>query len=573
MTGDASASRRRHAGLRTVLRYFFAQQRLRLWLGMLMAALTLLGGLALLGVAGWFITASAIAGLSAATAAAFNYFGPSSFIRFLAIERTVARYGERLVTHDATLSVLAALRERLFRGWAQPQAARRLLAQPARLLFRLTSDIDALDSLYLRVLVPAAAALFAVVAAGLALSWLSPWLGLALMAWLLVVGLGVPWWVGWRARQAARLAAYAVEALRARTIDLVAGQVELLMAGRLPAQAAALLHADAVSARADAAKLRLETRVTLAHGVATAVALAGTLLAGAALFRSAAIGAPMAAFAMLVVLAAFEPFTALRRGAVEFGRTLLAVDRVAPRIDGRTGAPAAAAAAAPPAGEVVHLAGVTYTYPGAGAAALAGVDLDLRTGERVALVGASGAGKSTLLALVAGEIVPQGGRIEVARHCMLTQRTELFQDSVRGNLLLADPQAGDEALWQALDDAGLGDTVRAMAGGLDARLGEGGLGLSGGQARRLALARLLLRKAPLWLLDEPTEGLDGATAADVLARLGRRGQGQAMLVATHLRREADLADMLVVVADGRLQARHRRGEAGFGTVLASLRAG
>lgn len=558
-------------GLRVVLRYFFGQQRLRLWLGMALAALTLLGGLALLGVAGWFITASAIAGVSAATAAVFNYFGPSSFIRFLAIERTAARYGERLVTHDATLSVLAALRERLFRGWARPQAARRLLAQPARLLFRLTADIDALDSLYLRVLVPAAAALFALVAAGLALAWLSPWLGLALMSWLLLVGVGVPWWMGWRARQAARLSAYAMEALRARSVDLVAGQVELMLAGRLSAQDAAVLRADAVSARAERAKLRLETRVTLAHGIATAVALAGCLLAAAALVRQATIGAPMAAFAMLVVLAAFEPFTALRRGAVEYGRTLLAARRLAPRI--AAGAePDEPAPAVLPEGRVAYLHGVTYTYPEAGAAALAGVDLVLQPGQRVALVGASGAGKSTLLALLAGELVPQGGVLQVARHSMLTQRTELFQDSLRGNLLLADPQADDAALWRVLEEAGLAETVRAMPGQLDARLGEGGLGLSGGQARRLALARLLLRQAPLWLLDEPTEGLDGPTAADVLARLGRPGQGQALLVATHLRREAELADTLIVVADGRLQPPCRRGEPGFETILQRLRA-
>ncbi len=564
---------RRAASLLRVLRYFFAEQRGKLWLGMLMAALTVLGGLALLGAAGWFITASAIAGLSAATAAAFNYFAPSTLIRFLAIERTAARYGERLVTHDATLSVLAAMREKLFRGWARPQAARRLLARPARLLFRLTSDIDALDSLYLRVLVPAAAAMFAVLATGVGLAWISPWLGLAVTAWLLVVGVGMPWIVAWRARQAARLAAYSVEALRSRTIDLVAGQVELLMAGRLPAQCAAVLRADAASARADTGKQRLETQVTLAHGIATAVALAGTLLAGATLVESGRVGAPLAAFALLVVLAAFEPFTALRRGAVESGRTLLAAERIAPRIVPEDDEPPSREPEPPPAGLVARLRDVGHVYAPADGPVLAGVNLDIRAGERIALVGASGAGKSTLLALLAGELAPTHGQVVVARHCMLTQRTELFQDTVRGNLLLAAPQADDAGLWRALEAAGLAEAIRALPGQLDALLGEGGQGLSGGQARRLALARLLLRQAPLWLLDEPTEGLDAATAADVLARLAARDSAQAMLVATHLRREAALADTLVAIEGGRLAAVVRRGEPGFDRRMAGLRPG
>ena len=121
--------------LRTVLRFFVQMAARRL----------LLGGL--LGLSGWFITATALAGLSTTAAMTFNVFTPSAAIRLLALGRTAARYGERIVTHDATLAVLAALRERLFRSWAQPQAARYLLQRPARLLFRLTQDIDALESL------------------------------------------------------------------------------------------------------------------------------------------------------------------------------------------------------------------------------------------------------------------------------------------------------------------------------------------------------------------------------------------------------------------------------------------
>ncbi|RYF72390.1 MAG: ATP-binding cassette domain-containing protein, partial [Comamonadaceae bacterium] len=205
------------------------------------------------------------------------------------------------------------------------------------------------------------------------------------------------------------------------------------------------------------------------------------------------------------------------------------------------------------------------------ALALEGVSLTLQPGERVALVGPSGAGKSTLLAIAAGELTPAIGTVQSVPACLLTQRTELFQDSVRDNLRLADPSATDDALWHALDQAGLGRDVRALGAGLDTRLGEGGLGLSGGQSRRLALARLLLRPSALWLLDEPTEALDTGIAHDVLRRLAANAAGRAVLIATHLQREAALADRLVCLSHGRIVADLPRGSAAFDAALRALR--
>ena len=145
--------------MQPVLQLFLTSRPRLLLLGAALAVLTVLLGMGLLGLSGWFITSTALAGLHAATAIVFDVFMPSAGIRLLAMGRTLSRYGERLVTHDATLAVLADLREQLFRGWARPEAARQLLLRPARLLFRLTADIDALESVYLRLLVPLAAAL------------------------------------------------------------------------------------------------------------------------------------------------------------------------------------------------------------------------------------------------------------------------------------------------------------------------------------------------------------------------------------------------------------------------------
>lgn len=554
-----------------VLRLLADGNRGRLAAGALLATATVLAGIALLGLSGWFITATALAGLVPATALMFDVFAPAAAIRLLALVRTAARYGERLVTHDATLGVLATLRVRLFRAFALPGAARGLLARPGRLLFRLTSDIDALESLYLRLGVPAVAAIGAALVAGAALSFIAWPMGLGLGLFLLVVGLGVPALAALAGRRAARRRALGLEALRARVIDLVDGQTDLLMAGRLTEQHEAAMIADAYLAAADDRLNRIETGAGFLLGAAGTFALVGVLLASAALVEAGAIGAPVAALALLIALAAMEPFAALRRGALEIGRSLLAIERLAPTM---LTPPVPEAMPVPSNARLaVEIRGMTCRHEGAANAVLTALHLDIAVGERVALIGPSGAGKSSLMQVIAGELVQVSGHVATQPSALLTQRSELFRDTVAGNLRLAHPKAGDGELWAALEAAGLGADIRALPLGLASRLGDGGLGLSGGQARRLALTRLLLRPVPLWLLDEPTEALDGAVAADVLARLARAAEGRTLVIATHLRREAALADRLIAIGGGGMQREARKGQPGYDEMLAGLRAG
>jgi len=538
----------------------------RLALGALLSTLVVMAGMALLGTSGWFITATALAGMAGA-AAVFNVFLPSAAIRLLALGRTFGRYAERVVTHDATLAVLAALRERLFRGWAEPHAARALLRRPARLLFRLTNDIDALDSIYLRLLVPAIAACGAAMLGGAVLGLIDWRLGTAMFAWLLGVGWAGAAVIARRARPLALRRARALERLRAGVIDLVAGQTELAIAGRLRAQCEVLERQDTRLAHADDALHRLESRAGWAYAVAGHATVACVLLALGWLAQRRAVGAPAATLALLVALTALEPFAALRRGAIEAGRSWLAARRIGPRLTHA----AALANAVPDSTDALCLDEVTVVHAGRERPALHDITLRIPAGEKVAVIGASGAGKSTLLALAAGELPTHGGRLRVLPCTWLTQRTELFQDSLRDNLLLADPRADDAQLWEALRDTGLAQDVERLAQGLDTPLGEGGLGLSGGQSRRLALARLLLRRAGFWLLDEPTEALDALTAADVLSCLARHAGGRTVLLATHLRREAALADRLLLMRAGRIVGDVRRGSDEFDAALATLR--
>ncbi|MGE8941959.1 amino acid ABC transporter ATP-binding/permease protein [Leptospira interrogans] len=554
--------------LRPITDLFLSDNRGMLLSGALLAAVTALCGIALLGLSGWFITATSIAGLSVATAIVFDVFAPSAGIRFLALARTAARYGERLTTHEATLRILAALRERLFRGWAASGAANDLMKRPARLLFRLTLDIDALDSLYLRVLVPLFGAICIALASGIAFGLMQPLLGLGIAVFLVMAGIGITRAGALAADRPARRRGHGLEIFRSRIIDLMTGKTEWIMAGQLHDREEGIAAVDRYLADNDDALNRIETGVGVGFGIVSALLLSTILIAMAMLVETGSISMPVAALGLLVGLALLEPFAALRRGVIELGRTLLAARRIAPRL----AVVAAPSTAQPPAEPyAVVLDRVAVRHSGTATPALQNVSVSIRSGERVAVVGPSGAGKSTLLALLAGEIDAEAGRVEYRQATLLTQRTELFQDTLRDNLRLADPCADDVRLRQALDAAGLHRDIEALTEGLNTRLGEGGHGLSGGQARRLALARLFLRDTPVWLLDEPTEGLDGPTARDVLARLDSAAGRRTIVTATHIRREAESADCLIVMKRGTVAGIIGRDEPDFETALASLR--
>ncbi|MFF2322283.1 thiol reductant ABC exporter subunit CydC [Agrobacterium sp. NPDC058088] len=558
----------RFAILRPVIVLFWSTRRGMLLAGAVLAVTTVLAGIGLLGVSGWFITATAIAGLLPATAFAFDVFAPSAAIRLLALARTAARYGERMTTHEATLSVLAALREKLFRGFAAPQAAKSLEARPARLLNRLTADIDALDSLYLRVLVPATVAILAALATGFGLAFLHPLAGVLVATFLIAAGLGISARSALRAEKFSRRRAIGLEALRARTADLVSGQTELLTTGRLSAQVAAVKRADDYLAACDDSLNRIETNTGFSFGVSSAILLSAALLGVAWLAEHGAVSAPAAALGLLVCFAALEPFAALRRGAMELGRTLFSARRIAPRL----AAVAEVRSLAVPASDIAaELRDVRLDRQGNDNPVLTNINLAIAAGERVAIIGPSGAGKTSLIQLLAGELQPATGGISALPSTLMTQRSQLFRDSIADNLRLAKPAAAGCELWEALAAAGLAEHVKSLPKGLETELGEAGQGLSGGQSRRLALARFLLADRPLWLLDEVTEGLDGETARDVLARLFAKAEGKTVVMITHNRREAEFADRIIVLKDGRQLDQCQSGTPEYGVVLETLR--
>lgn len=511
-------------------------------------ALVSAGAVALLGVSGWFITAAALAGAAGPAAAhVFNYLVPSAVIRFLAIVRTASRYGERVTGHEAALKALAALRPQLFDGLARGPTTRALSLAGGEASARLVQDVDAVQDRFVRLSAPWSA-------------------GAGLLTGMMMASLA-----GWRAA-----VAVALSALVSVALGVVLGRRLAEPAGRRLQEAMGDFKTDFAAMSAAAPELqaygmkdwaveRLARQGGAVEASAEALARAGGWLAagqtlamalgvmGAALAAGSASPA-LTALAMLAAVATVESAGNLLNALRQNGAVAVAVQRLGELLDGE--APIAASPAEP-------------------ALRLSSADLRLAPPQRLAVVGRSGAGKTTLIERMMHLRAPVPGEVAFADidsaslspeavrplFAYAPQQAVLMAGTVRENLRLAAPTADDDQLWAVLEDAGLTDRICAAPGGLDAPLGENGARLSGGERRRLGLARAYLRPAPWLVLDEPTEGLDAATEAKVLDRLAQHLQrtGQGLILVSHRPAPLALCDQTLTVSgiapDGHVQAR------------------
>jgi ATP-binding cassette subfamily C protein CydC len=563
--GDArTRPGRARSAERTVLR--LARPYLDRLLGAgLLAAATEFAGLALMATATWLLMSAAgrppLDRLTVAIVA----------VRALAVGRGVLRYTERLAGHDAVLRLITDVRARVFATLAARPTPRQ---RSGDTLSRLVSDVEAVQDLLLRVLVPAsAAALVSVVAVGGA-ALISPAAAGALAVGLLVAGVALPALATALTRRAAAELAPLRGALATDAVDLTHGAADLAAFG-------ATGHALEAAGRRARRLARLERRLAATgFAVDAAGVLVAGLTAGAVVLAALAADVTGVLVGVLAVgtLAAVEIALALVGAARQWTQLRTGLTRVAALLDSSAAPAAPAASGDAPVGPGpydVRFAEVTVRYREGAAPALDGFSLHLPPGRRVAVVGPSGAGKSTLAAVLTGSVRPERGRVTLDGRDLSAYRAGelpravggllaeayVFHATVRENLLLGRPGAGEDELGAATAAAGLLEWVREQPDGWDTVVGEEGGQLSGGQRQRLALARALLAAPGVLVLDEPTEGLDPAAADAVLAStLAATPAGHSVLLISH--RLSGLADLdeIVVLDAGRVAQRGRHAD-------------
>ncbi len=541
----------------------------RAWLagGAALAFLAAFAAIGLMAVSGWFIAAMALAGVGGV---AINYYTPAATIRACAIARSGGRYGERVVTHEATLRALAGLRAWLFRRLIPLAPARLSALRSAELFARLRADIDALEQFYLAVLVPATVALTSVAVALVLCVITLPVAVPLLLLGVVVAGVLLPLWTRRRARRDALQSVSEAAMLRGLLLDALRGHDDLLAWGGVPAHTARI---EALAQRLGGRRNRLERLQAVGAGLAGVLAqltLLAVLVAGVAAVRSGALPPAELAMLALLTLALFEVIGPLPEALAQWHATLGAGARVfeladtpPPFVEPRASAPL-------PAAPAIAFQGVRLRYAEDAHWALDGIDLTLAAGARLAVVGASGAGKTSLLAALlklypvqAGRVLFGGQSLEalqgdaLRRHiAVISQHTTLFNLSLRDNLLLAAPEAGSDRIERAVHLAQLDTFVATLPQGYATVLGEAGALVSGGEARRIAIARALLQEAPVLVLDEPTEGLDAHTVGELYAALSAAAGGRTVLLITHrLSALAKLVDEVAVMDAGRIVER------------------
>ncbi|MDH5918844.1 heme ABC transporter ATP-binding protein/permease CydC [Vibrio splendidus] len=531
-------------------------------LGMLLAFATLSASIGLLTLSGWFISASAVAGLTIARET-FNYMLPGGGVRGLAMSRTAGRWGERVVSHNATFKLLTDLRIFFFKKLAPLIPGRISNLRDADLLNRLVADVDAMDHVYLRLVSPVTVGVFGIFFLTLFLMWFDSSLGLILGSILLIMLLVWPilfYKLG--KRNGGELTQNKAD-LRVTTLDWIEGYSELTLFGAEERYRNAILETQ----RKLMANQFVNANLT---GMASAALMLFNGLTLVLMLWLAADGVggnapdPFIALMAFATMASFELLMPIAGAFQHLGQTLSSARRLNEVILSEPEVQFAEEKLDINKPLDITFSNVTFNYPDSERSVLNAVDLTIPATHKVAIVGQTGSGKSTLIQLLTRYWDPKKGYISIAgieltqwnesqlreSISVVSQRVDILNGTLRDNLLIARPEATDDHLANILKDVGLEKLLENNA--LDIWLGDGGRQLSGGEKRRIGIARAILHDAPILLLDEPTEGLDKQTEHSIMTLFEKHFEGKTVIFITHRLIGLESMDSIVLIEQGEI---------------------
>ncbi|CAI9397482.1 TPA: cysteine/glutathione ABC transporter ATP-binding protein/permease CydC [Citrobacter amalonaticus] len=550
--------------MRALLPYLtlYKRHKWMLTLGIVLAIITLLASIGLLTLSGWFLSASAVAGFAGIYS--FNYMLPAAGVRGAAITRTAGRYFERLVSHDATFRVLQHLRIHTFSKLLPLSPAGLARYRQGELLNRIVADVDTLDHLYLRVISPLVGAFVVIMVVTIGLSVLDVTLACTLGGVMLLTLFIMPP-VFYRAgKTTGQNLTHLRGQYRQQLTAWLQGQAELTIFGASDRYRAQM---EATELQWHEAQRRQSELTALSQALMLLIGAVAILLmlwmAAGGVGGNTQPGALIALF-VFCALAAFEALAPVTGAFQHLGQVIASAMRITELTEQKPEVIFPTDVSDVPAKVTLTLRDVAFSYPGQAQKALDSLSLQVNPGEHIAILGRTGCGKSTLLQLLTRAWDPQQGEILLNDRpiaalneatlrktiSVVPQRVHLFSATLRDNLRLAAPDASDEQLTDTLRRVGLEKLLDDT--GLNSWLGEGGRQLSGGELRRLAIARALLHDAPLMLLDEPTEGLDATTESQMLELLADVMRGKTLLMVTHRLRGLARFDQIIVMDNGQI---------------------
>ena len=542
----------------------FKFAKLPLFLGLVLMITGLASSIGLLTTSGWFLAATAIAGLGTL----FNFFYPSASVRGLAIGRTLFRYFEKLVTHDATFRILAKLRVQVFEKIIPLSPGVLNRYRNSDLLNRLVSDVDTLDSLYLRLIAPFITAIFVILAMCIGLSFVNAPLALGLGVSLLLLVFVIPTVFYQLGKKFGDKLVYSRALYRTQFLEFIQAQAELLLFNAEDKLKDNMAKTEA-NWQADQQK---EANLS---GFSTALSLFlnGLIIAAMLWFSSQAefgndeYRMAFIALFTFAALASFEILMPLGSAFLHISQVIASAERVTDIIEQQPLVTFNGKAEFDQnATTLIETKDLSFTYPERQNRALENLNLTIQKGQKVAILGKTGSGKSTLLQLLVRNYDANQGELFLAgkpiadysedtlrsQFCFLTQRVHVFSDTLRQNLKFASAvNISDEKMIEVLNQVGLGKLLEQEKG-LDIWLGDGGRPLSGGEQRRLGLARILLNDAPILLLDEPTEGLDRETERQILRLILAHAENKTLIMVTHRLTAIEQFDELCVIDEAKL---------------------